>query len=107
LDGNLSGANKQEGFKYMESSIFLFVLVGFIAQIIDGSLGMAYGVSANSFLLSLGLSPAVASASVHASEIVTTFISGISHFKMGNIDKRIVARLLIPGIIGGGVGHTF
>jgi hypothetical protein len=50
LDGNLSGANKQEGFKYMESSIFLFVLVGFIAQIIDGSLGMAYGVSANSFL---------------------------------------------------------
>ena len=88
----------------MDTNIFLFILVGFIAQLIDGSLGMAYGVSANSFLLSLGLPPATASASVHASEIVTTFISGISHFKMGNIDKRLVLRLLIPGIIGGGVG---
>jgi uncharacterized membrane protein YfcA len=88
----------------MEVNLLLVIVVGFIAQIIDGSLGMAYGVSANSFLLTLGLSPAVASASVHASEVVTTLISGISHWKFGNIDKRIVLRLLIPGVIGGGVG---
>jgi uncharacterized protein len=88
----------------MDKNIILFILVGFIAQLIDGTLGMAYGVSANSFLLILGLPPAPASASVHASEVVTTLISGISHMKMGNIDKRMVMRLLIPGMIGGGVG---
>ena len=88
----------------MDISIFVFIVVGFIAQMIDGSLGMAYGVSANSFLLTLGLSPAVASASVHASEVVTTLVSGLSHLKFGNIDKRMVLNLLIPGVIGGGVG---
>ena len=88
----------------MDTSILLFILVGFIAQLIDGSLGMAYGVSANSFLLSFGLSPAAASASVHASEVVTTFISGLSHLKLGNIDKKMVLSLLIPGMIGGAVG---
>jgi uncharacterized protein len=88
----------------MELSIFVYILVGFIAQMIDGSLGMAYGVSANSFLLTVGLQPAVASASVHAAEVVTTLVSGLSHLKFGNVDKRMVLRLLIPGIIGGGVG---
>jgi len=88
----------------MDPSIFLFILVGFIAQLIDGSLGIAYGVSANSFLLSLGLPPAAASASVHASEVVTTFFSGLSHLKLGNIDKKMVLSLLIPGMIGGAVG---
>ena len=88
----------------MEISIFVFMAIGFVAQLIDGSLGMAYGVSANSFLLALGLSPAVASASVHASEIFTTLVSGLSHLKFGNIDKRMVLKLLIPGVIGGGVG---
>lgn len=88
----------------MDVSIFLLIFVGFVAQIIDGSLGMAYGVSANSFLLTLGLPPALASASVHASEVVTTLVSGLSHLKFGNVDKRMVLRLLIPGIIGGAVG---
>lgn len=88
----------------MDISIFVFILVGFIAQIIDGSLGMAYGVTANSFLLTIGLSPVVASASVHASEVVLTLVSGLSHMKFGNVDKRIVMHLLIPGIIGGGLG---
>lgn len=88
----------------MDVSFFVLVLVGFIAQIIDGSLGMAYGVTANSFLLTVGLSPAIASASVHASEVVTTLVSGLSHWKFGNIDKRTVLRLLIPGVIGGSVG---
>jgi uncharacterized membrane protein YfcA len=65
---------------------------------------MAYGVTANSFLLTLGLSPAFASASVHAAEVVTTLVSGISHWRFGNIDWRMVLHLLLPGVIGGGVG---
>lgn len=88
----------------MNLNILVFILFGFVAQLIDGSLGMAYGVSANSFLLTVGLPPSAASASVHAAEIVTTLISGISHWKFGNIDRRLVLRLLIPGVIGGGLG---
>jgi uncharacterized membrane protein YfcA len=81
-------------------TFLLFVLVGFLAQMIDGILGMAYGVSATSFLLSLGVAPAVASASVHAAEIVTTGFSGLSHWKFGNVDRTVVRRLLVPGVIG-------
>lgn len=85
----------------MDLSILLYVLVGFIAQIIDGALGMAYGVSSNTFLLSLGLPPAAASASVHMAEVVTTGVSGVAHWRLGNIDWKLVKRLLIPGVIGG------
>ena len=86
----------------MEEFIFWqFVLVGFIAQLIDGSLGMAYGISSSSFLLSLGVSPAVSSASVHLAEVFTTAVSGLSHWKLGNVDKKLVRQLLIPGVIGG------
>lgn len=81
--------------------ILPFILVGFLAQIIDGSLGMAYGVSSNSFLLSLGLPPATASASVHTAEVVTTGISGLSHWKLRNIDTKLAKQLIIPGVIGG------
>lgn len=91
----------------MDLTIVTFIIVGFLAEIIDGSLGMAYGVSCNSFLLSLGIpaiTPALASACVHASELFTTAVSGISHFKLGNIDKKVFQRLLIPGIIGGMLG---
>jgi len=87
-----------------ELVILLYVLVGFLAQMIDGALGMAYGVSSNTFLLSLGIPPAAASASVHMAEVVTTGISGISHWKLGNVDWRLVRRLLIPGVIGGAAG---
>lgn len=88
----------------MDLSILLYILVGFVAQIIDGALGMAYGVSSNTFLLSLGIPPAAASASVHMAEIVTTGISGFSHWRLGNVDWKLVRRLLIPGVIGGVVG---
>jgi uncharacterized membrane protein YfcA len=84
--------------------IAIFILVGFIAQIIDGSLGMAYGVSSNAFLISLGVPPAVASASVHTSEVFTTLASGLSHLKFGNIDSSLVKKLVIPGVIGGILG---
>ncbi|MBC7879279.1 MAG: sulfite exporter TauE/SafE family protein [Anaerolineales bacterium] len=88
----------------MELPFLLFVLVGFIAQMIDGALGMAYGISSNTFLLSLGIPPAAASASVHMAEVVTTGISGFSHWKLGNVDWKLVRRLLIPGVIGGVTG---
>lgn len=88
----------------MELTILLYVLVGFAAQMIDGALGMAYGVSSNTFLLSLGIPPAAASASVHMAEVVTTGVSGIAHWRLGNIDWNLVKRLLIPGALGGIAG---
>jgi uncharacterized membrane protein YfcA len=88
----------------MDLSVILYIVVGFIAQMIDGSLGMGYGVSCNTFLLALGIPPAVGSASVHAAEVVTTGISGLAHHRLGNINKDLFLRLLIPGAIGGGLG---
>lgn len=79
--------------------LFTLILVGFIAQIIDGSLGMAYGVTSNSFLLSLGFMSAVASATVHTAEIFTTLASGLSHLKLGNVDKKLFVNLALPGSI--------
>ena len=80
------------------------VVIGFLAQIVDGALGMAYGVTSTSFLLSIGFPPALASASVHTAEIATTAVSGLSHLKIGNVDMSLFRRLVIPGVIGGVVG---
>ncbi|MGH8685744.1 MAG: sulfite exporter TauE/SafE family protein [Nitrosospira sp.] len=80
------------------------VAVGFFAQVVDGALGMAYGVTATTFLLATGASPGAASASVHIAEIFTTGVSGISHAKFGNVNKQLFVRLLIPGILGGILG---
>jgi len=88
----------------MEDNIIIFIIVGFIAQMIDGALGMGYGVSSTSFLLGIGIPPAPASASVHAAEIFTSAASGFSHWRLGNVDKKLFSRLLIPGIIGGVIG---
>lgn len=88
----------------MEIDIWVLILVGFLAQLIDGSLGMAYGVSSNSFLLGVGVPPAIASASVHTAEVFTTAISGFSHWRLGNIDKKIVLGLILPGVVGGAFG---
>jgi len=82
----------------------LYVLVGFGAQLIDGALGMAYKVSSNTFLLSVGIPPSIASASVHIASIFTSLVSGLSHLKFGNVDKKLVLKLTIPGMIGGGIG---
>ena len=88
----------------MDLNILVFILVGFLAQIIDGALGMAYGVSSNTFLLSIGVPPAAASASVHMAEVVTTGVSGFSHWRMENIDKDLIKRLVLPGVLGGVTG---
>ena len=80
------------------------VAVGFFAQAIDGALGMAYGVTATTFLLGAGASPASASASVHIAEIFTTGFSGVSHLKYGNVNRQLFTRLLVPGILGAVLG---
>ncbi|MDP1767037.1 MAG: sulfite exporter TauE/SafE family protein [Methylotenera sp.] len=80
------------------------VAVGLIAQVIDGALGMAYGVTSSSFLLAVGASPAMASGATHLAEVFTTGISGVSHLKMGNVNKKLFFSLLIPGIIGALIG---
>ena len=81
--------------------------IGFFAQLIDGALGMAYGVTSTSLLLMFGIAPAVASASVHLAEVVTTAASGASPHKFGNVDKYTVSRLTLPGAIGAFVGACF
>ena len=86
--------------------LITLALVGFGAQLIDGSLGMAYGVSSTSFLLLVGLTPAAASAAVHFAQIGTTVASGASHWRLGNTDWRLVARIGIPGAIGAFAGAT-
>ena len=88
----------------MEKNFFIFIGIGILAQLIDGALGMAFGVSSTTILLSIGVSPALASASVHAAEIVTTAVSGLSHFSFGNVDINLVKKLLLPGVSGAVIG---
>jgi uncharacterized membrane protein YfcA len=80
------------------------MIAGFIAQMIDGALGMAYGVSASTFLLSFGVPPAAASASIHTSEIFTSGVSGLMHLKFQNVNKKLFKTLLLPGVIGAALG---
>ncbi|MBB5203559.1 hypothetical protein HNQ51_000852 [Inhella inkyongensis] len=80
------------------------VAVGLLAQTVDGALGMAYGITSTSFLLASGSSPAVASAAVHIAEVFTTGVSGISHIKLGNVNKNLFLRLLVPGMLGAAGG---
>jgi uncharacterized protein len=81
-------------------------VVGLIAQLIDGSLGMAYGVTSSTLLLAAGVAPAAASAAVHFSEIGTSLVSGASHHKFGNVDWRTVSILAVPGFVGAFLGAT-
>ena len=83
---------------------FICLAVGFLAQLIDGTLGMAYGVSCSTFLRTFGVSSAVSSACTHAAEIFTTLASGVSHLSMKNVSRALFIRLAIPGVIGGVFG---
>jgi uncharacterized membrane protein YfcA len=89
------------------TEFFSFVGVGLVAQLVDGALGMAYGLVSSSILLALGLPPAVASATVHTAEVVTTGVSGGAHAWFGNVDWKLFRRLAVPGVVGGIVGATF
>ena len=87
--------------------LVLLALVGLGAQLVDGSLGMAYGVTSTTLLLAIGTGPAAASATVHLAEIGTTLASGASHWRFGNVDWRVVLRIGIPGAVGAFAGATF
>jgi uncharacterized membrane protein YfcA len=87
-------------------SLLVLGLVGLAAQLVDGSLGMAYGVTSSTLLLATGIAPAAASAAVHFSEIGTTLVSGLSHHRLGNVDWRTVGIIALPGGIGAFGGAT-
>jgi hypothetical protein len=91
-------------YNNIPSDLWIYIVAGFVAQMIDGALGMAYGVTASSFLLSVGVSPAASSASVHASEIVTSGVSGLMHLRFGNVNTKLFKLLLLPGVLGAIVG---
>ncbi|MCB7136264.1 sulfite exporter TauE/SafE family protein [Cellulosimicrobium marinum] len=88
-------------------TLLLLALVGLGAQLVDGSLGMAYGVTSTTLLLAIGTNPAAASATVHLAEIGTTLASGAAHWKFGNVDWKVVLRIGVPGAIGAFAGATF
>jgi uncharacterized membrane protein YfcA len=93
----------------MDDHFGWYVLAGFVAQMIDGALGMAYGVSVTTFLMSLGLpaiTPAVASASMHASEIFTTGSGSLVYMRFRNINKKLFRAMVLPGMLGAAVGAT-
>jgi hypothetical protein len=87
-------------------TLVLVGLVGLAAQLVDGSLGMAYGVTSSTLLLAVGTNPAAASATVHLAEIGTTLASGVAHWRFGNIDWKVVARIGVPGAVGAFAGAT-
>ncbi|MGH4026719.1 MAG: sulfite exporter TauE/SafE family protein [Pseudonocardiaceae bacterium] len=82
----------------------IFALAGVFAQMVDGTLGMAYGVTATSVLLAAGTAPAIASASVHLAEVGTSLASGAAHWRFGNVDWPVVARIALPGAAGAVLG---
>lgn len=89
--------NRQFGF---------FVLAGFLAQMVDGVLSMGYGVTSATCLMSFGIPPVAVSAAIHTSEVFTTAISGYSHYKFGNVNKKLFRHLVIPGVLGAIAGAT-
>ena len=101
---NTSEATHTRVFEFTQTlftkELLFYILVGLAAQTVDGALGMAYGATSSSLLLGLGIPPSIASASVHVAEVFTTGASGISHFRFGNVNKKLFLYLLVPGIIG-------
>lgn len=85
-------------------TLISIAIAGFIAQLVDGSLGMGYGVTSTSLLLTLGLAPALASASVHLAEIGTSAVSGVSHWRLGNVNMRVLVLIGAPGGVGAFLG---
>jgi uncharacterized membrane protein YfcA len=87
-------------------NLIVLGLAGLLAQLVDGSLGMAYGVTSSTLLLAVGTAPAAASAAVHFSEIGTTLVSGVAHHRLGNVDWRTVGIIAVPGAVGAFAGAT-
>src|SRR3712207_6268709 len=97
----ISGQNEEGGWM---RSLIVLAIVGLIAQLVDGSLGMAYGVTSTTLLLAVGISPALASASVHIAEVGTCAMSGVSHWRFGNVDWSKIVWLAVPGVVGAFLG---
>lgn len=88
----------------IDKSFLLFLLAGFFAQLVDGAVGMGYGVTSTSLLMSMGVSPAAISGSVHTAEVFSSAASGYSHYKFGNVNKKLFKVLVVPGVLGAIVG---
>lgn len=105
---NVPAATQTRVYHFIQSlfttQLLFYIGVGLAAQMVDGALGMAYGATSSSLLLGLGLPPAITSASVHVAEVFTTGASGIAHFKLGNVNKKLFLYLLIPGMVGAILG---
>ena len=89
----------------INQDFFIYLVIGVMAQLVDGTLGMGYGATSTSFLISVGVPPAISSTGVHVAEMFTTGASAISHYKFKNINKKLVTYLLIPGVIGSVIGE--
>jgi uncharacterized membrane protein YfcA len=90
----------KEFYADLDDKFFYMLLVGFFAQLVDGALGMGYGVISTTLLLSGGLNPAVISGSIHTAEMFSSGASGFSHYRFGNVNKKLFKTLLIPGVLG-------
>jgi siroheme synthase-like protein len=87
-------------------TFLMMLLTGFLAQMVDGSLGMGYGTISTTFLLAIGVSPAIVSSRVHSARVFSSGVSGYSHHRFGNINKKLFRALVVPGIIGAVVGAS-
>jgi uncharacterized membrane protein YfcA len=93
--------------KHIDISLFLLMLLtGFLAQMVDGSLGMGYGTISTVFLLAIGVPPAIVSSRVHAARVFSSGVSGYSHHRFGNINKKLFKTLLFPGMAGAVLGAS-
>ncbi len=95
IDNLLTGLN---------NDFWVYVGIGILAQLVDGTMGMGYGATSTSFLMALGVPPALSSTGVHVAEMFTSGASAMSHIKFGNINKKLVQYLIVPGVIGSAVG---
>lgn len=94
-------------YNTLDKNFPLMVVAGFLAQLVDGALGMGYGVTSATIMLSAGVNPAAISASIHTAEMFASGASGYSHYKFGNVNKKLFKALLIPGVIGAILGAIF
>lgn len=101
---NSMAHDASQWYRTLDKNFPLMVLAGFLAQLVDGALGMGYGVTSATILLSMGLSPASISGSIHTAEMFASGASGYSHYKFGNVNKKLFKALLIPGVIGAILG---
>lgn len=102
---NYSAAFTMENVRSgINSDLMVYLLVGILAQLVDNTLGMGYGATSTSFLLSIGVPPAISSTGVHVAEMFTTGASAIAHHRFGNINKKLVLSLLVPGVLGSIIG---